>query len=96
MKLSLPIALWSVLVLPVLLFTALPAQAAGESHCYSIRNADEKNLCLAQVRQKESPCYSIRDADTKAWCLASVSRKRSHCYSIRRQDQKNACLARVR
>lgn len=69
---------------------------ASESHCYSIRDADRKNVCLAMAKQQASYCYSVRDADDKNLCLAQVKSQRSYCYSIRTADQKNQCLAMVR
>jgi hypothetical protein len=69
---------------------------ASESACYSIRDADRKNMCLARARNQESYCYSIRHSDDKHMCLAVVKKRRSDCYSIRSNDQKNMCLAQVR
>lgn len=69
---------------------------ANESACYSIRDADRKNMCLAQAKRQDSYCYSIRNADDKHMCLAVVKNRRSDCYSIRSSDQKNMCLAQVK
>ena len=69
---------------------------AGESSCYSIRDADRKNMCLAQAKRQESYCYAIRNGDDKHLCLAVVKQRRSDCYSIRSNDQKNMCLAQVK
>lgn len=69
---------------------------ASESACYSIRDADRKNMCLAQAKNQESYCYSIRHSDDKHMCLAVVKKRRSDCYSIRSNDQKNMCLAQVK
>ncbi len=68
---------------------------ANVSSCYAIRDADRKNMCLAQVKQQVSYCYSIKDADARHMCLAVVKKRRSDCYSIRSSDQKNLCLAQV-
>ena len=69
---------------------------ASESHCYSIRDNDRKNVCLATAKQQASYCYSVQDADTKNVCLAQVKGQRSNCYSVRNADLKNQCLALVR
>lgn len=69
---------------------------ANESACYSIRDADRKNMCLAQAKRQESYCYAIRNADDKHMCLAVVKNRRSDCHSIRSNDQKNMCLAQVK
>jgi hypothetical protein len=37
-----------------------------------VRNADDKNVCLAQVKQQRSYCYSVRSNDLKNQCLAMV------------------------
>jgi len=72
------------------------ARASG-SNCYSIRNSNEKNYCLALVKRQDSYCHSIRgSADTKNLCLAQVKGQKSYCYSIRNSDEKNQCLALVR
>jgi len=72
------------------------ASTASESQCYSIRDNDRKNLCLASVKQQPSYCYSIQESDTKNVCLAQVKGQRSYCYSVRNADLKNQCLAMVR
>jgi hypothetical protein len=77
-------------------FTMGTPGLANESACHSIRDADRKNMCLAQVRGQESHCYSIRNSDDKHMCLAVVKKRRSDCYSIRSNDQKNMCLAQVK
>lgn len=38
---------------------------AQDSHCYSIRDNDEKNYCLALAKRQDSYCYSIRSQDDK-------------------------------
>ncbi len=69
---------------------------ANASNCYSIRDQDRKNYCLATAKNQKSYCYSIRDQDTKNFCLAQLSNQRSYCYSIRSSDTKNQCLGMVR
>ena len=82
--------------LSTLLLIPGPVPAQDASRCYSIRDNDRKNLCLALARRDASACYSIRDSDDKNLCLAQVRGERSTCYSIRDSDQKNQCLAMVR
>ncbi|MFO0120825.1 MAG: hypothetical protein ACK51Y_04425 [Burkholderiales bacterium] len=84
------------LCLATLLLIPGPAPAQDTSRCYSIRDNDRKNMCLALARRDASACYSIRDNDDKNMCLAQVRGQRSNCYSIRDNDQKNQCLAMVR
>ncbi len=66
---------------------------ANESNCYSIKNNDSKNFCLANAKNQKSYCYSIQESDTKNFCLAKVGHQKSYCYSIRANDPKNQCLA---
>lgn len=70
--------------------------SASESHCYSIKDADQKNHCLALAKRKDSYCYSIRAQDGKNLCLAQTKGQKSYCYSIRSSDTKNQCLALAR
>ena len=79
-----------------LLLSPAQVRAQDTSRCYSIRDNDRKNMCLALARRDASACYSIRDNDDKNLCLAQVRGQRSNCYSIRDNDQKNQCLAMVR
>lgn len=69
---------------------------SNESRCYSIRDSDQKNHCLAMAKGQSSYCYSIRDSDFKNVCLAQTKSQKSYCYSIRANDLKNQCLALVR
>ena len=48
----------------------LPSQKKKDTYCYSIREADSKNLCLAQIKNQKSYCYSIQSSDIKNQCLA--------------------------
>jgi hypothetical protein len=77
----------------MLLATVAHAQA---SHCYSIKNQNRKNYCLAQVKEERSYCYSIKEQDLKNFCLAEVSGQRSYCYSIRSLDNRSQCLAKTK
>jgi hypothetical protein len=72
------------------------AAGATETHCYSIRDNDEKNYCLAMAKRQDSYCYSIRESDAKNICLAQAKGQKSYCYSVRNSDNKNKCLALVR
>ena len=66
------------------------------ANCYSIRNSDEKNLCLAETKGVTSYCYSIKAADKKNLCLAKVRKdesRRNWCYAIKDTDARNVCLA---
>ena len=84
-----PVCLYLSLLLPVV-------SVASETHCYSIRDNDRKNVCLATAKNQPSYCYSVQDSDTKNVCLAQVKDQRSYCYSVRNADLKNQCLALVR
>jgi len=79
----------------VLLLTTSNAQA-NDSHCYSIKNSDQKNYCLALAKHQDSYCYSIQESDSKNLCLAQVKNQKSYCYSIKVSDSKNQCLAQVK
>jgi hypothetical protein len=79
----------------VLLFTT-PKVHANDSHCYSIKNSDQKNYCLALAKHQHSYCYSIHESDAKNLCLAQIKNQKSYCYSIKSSDSKNQCLALVK
>lgn len=66
------------------------------ANCYSIRDNDLKNNCLAMDKNNSSYCYSIKDNDMKNYCLAKIQQSRSYCYSIKNSDIKNECLSVVR
>jgi len=81
----------------VIFFTVLPiASFANESHCYSIKNSDQKNYCLALAKHQVSYCYSLQESDSKNLCLAQIKNQKSYCYSIKASDSKNQCLAMVK
>ena len=80
----------------MLLLLLTPPAVAASSTCYSIKDADRKNLCLATSTNQQSYCYSIRDNDSKNMCLARLTLQKSHCYSIKAHDTKSECLALFR
>ena len=50
--------------------SVLPSQKKTDNYCYSIREADSKNICLAQTKNQKNYCYSIQSSDIKNHCLA--------------------------
>ena len=75
-------------------FLIQPAQAATDpSRCYSIRDADLRNACLAETRGEKGQCYAIRDHDRRQLCLAQTTGQKSTCYNVHDKDRKAACLA---
>jgi hypothetical protein len=42
------------------------------SYCYAVKDADTKNMCLANVMHQQSYCYAIREHDMKQQCLSQV------------------------
>jgi hypothetical protein len=79
----------------VLMVSGLVNAAPDASRCYSIQDADRRNICLAQTRGESSRCYSVRHDDQRHSCLAVTSQERSRCYSIREGDARAMCLAVV-
>ena len=75
------------------LYSIATSHAANDSYCYSIRNSDQKNSCLALAKKQDNYCYSIREPDSKNLCLAQIKNQKSYCYSIQSNDIKNHCLA---
>jgi hypothetical protein len=69
---------------------------ASEANCYSIKDADLKNYCLASSKNSDSYCFSIHVQDTKNQCLAHVRKQKSYCYSIKDHDTKNLCLSKIK
>ena len=55
------------------------SHAANDSHCYAIKNTDQKNFCLAVVKKQDSYCYNIRESDSKHMCLAQIKNQKSYC-----------------
>jgi len=49
----------------VLLLILSPKANANEANCYSSKNSDQKNFCLATAKHQGSYCYSIHESDTK-------------------------------
>ena len=62
---------------------------ADTSNCYSIKDSDLKNSCLAVTKNEKSRCYAIKGRDLKNICLAQVGKEKSRCYSIKDRDQKH-------
>lgn len=80
----------------ILLFAALIPSislAGNPAHCYSIKDQNQKNHCLAVTQKQMALCYSITNSDMKNACLAQVGGEKSRCYSINDRDQKERCLA---
>ena len=80
----------------LLLWLFITPACAAVSDCYSIKDHDRKNLCLATSTNQQSYCYSMRDSDGKNVCLARLTLQKSYCYSIRANDTKSECLALFR
>ena len=78
---------------PIIVICSLLASTTAIANCYSISNADNKNVCLAKNKRQSSYCYSVNNSDLKNNCLAQVKHERSYCYSIKNNDLKNECLA---
>jgi uncharacterized protein involved in tellurium resistance len=69
---------------------------ANTNACFSIKDPDRKNVCLAMSKRQNSYCYSVKESDTKNMCLANVMQQQSYCYSIKMHDMKQQCLAQVK
>lgn len=80
----------------LLILTLAVFPALANADCYSIRDNDMKNNCLAMEKHETSYCYSIRDNDKKNYCLAKLKHERSYCYSIKDNNTKNECLTFVK
>jgi hypothetical protein len=76
-----------------LLTLGLVIASLAHADCYSIKDSDNNNICLAKTKNQSGYCYSVRDGDIKNNCLAEVKQKRSYCYNIRSNELKNECLA---
>jgi VCBS repeat-containing protein len=59
-----------------LLLILSPKANANEANCYSSKNSDQKNFCLATAKHQGSYCYSIHESDTKI-CVLHRSKVRS-------------------
>ena len=88
--------LYALVGVGIILLLIIPIAQANDSHCYSIKNSDQKNYCLALAKHQDSYCYSIQESDTKNLCLAQIKNQKSYCYSIKASDSKNQCLAVVK
>lgn len=71
----------------------LNAQSSGK--CSSIRDHDQRNMCLAQAEQSSSYCVRIRNEDQKNLCRARIEKRSNYCSRIRDNDMKNKCGAEV-
>ena len=76
----------------MLLLLLTPPAIAASSTCYSIKDADRKNLCLATSTSQLSHCHAIRDSDAKNMCLARLTLQKSYCFNIKAKDGKAECL----
>ena len=88
--------LYALVGVGIILLLTTPIAQANDSHCYSIKNSDQKNYCLALAKHQDSYCYSIHESDSKNLCLAQVKNQKSYCYSIKASDSKNQCLAVIK
>jgi hypothetical protein len=88
--------LYALVGVGIILLLTTPNVQANDSHCYSIKNSDQRNYCLALAKHQDSYCYSIQESDSKNLCLAQVKNQKSYCYSIKASDSKNQCLAMVK
>lgn len=68
---------------------------AGDSACFSIKNADQRAYCLGLARQNHDYCYRIKDADRRNECLAITKGARYRCHAIKDADSRKGCLAQV-
>ena len=46
------------------------------SECYSLKDADQKNACLAEAKADTPYCYRIKAGDRRDACLAQAKRAR--------------------
>lgn len=69
---------------------------AGDSACFSIKDADQRAYCLGLARQNHDYCYRIKDADRRNECLSITKRARDRCHAIKNPDSRKACLTQVR
>jgi len=90
---------WKIFAGLYLLFFSLLVShfaSANVTNCYSIKDSDKKNYCLALNHRQASYCYSIKNRDDKNLCLAQTHQQRSYCYSIQESDLKNQCLGMLK
>jgi len=84
------------ITLSILLTSQLVIQAHAaddSSRCYSIRDSDLRQACLAETRNNKGTCYAISDPDRRQLCIAQTTGQKSSCYNVRDKDKKAACLA---
>ena len=72
----------------VVVSTLLPLSAHA-ADCYSIKDPDLKNHCLATTKHEPYYCYRIKAPDQKNACLAETKSEQSNCYRIQDPDQRN-------
>lgn len=69
------------------------------SSCYSVKNENLRNACLANAFKQESNCFSIIDDENlRNHCLGVVKGTESNCFSITidYEDSRNFCLGSVK
>lgn len=77
----------------------MPATAsAGTGKCYGLKDADQKNLCLAKATGDGAMyCGKIKGADLKKFCEATVQyRSRSMCSFIKNSTLRKQCEAELK
>lgn len=80
-------------ILLILLALTLYSQAfANEANCYSIKDQDRKNHCLALAKDQVSFCLSIKDNDLKSHCQVQVTEDKSYCNGIKDAAFKSKCF----
>lgn len=63
--------------------------------CFTIKNKDMRNECLAIKNHNRSYCFAIANEYTKNDCLANADGKNSYCYAINNDNLRFNCLAGV-
>ena len=73
-----------------------PIPNAGK--CHVLKNADQRNLCLAKVTGHVAKyCAKIRGKDLKKYCDATLRyHSRAMCTSIKNSDLKKRCIKELR
>lgn len=66
--------------------------------CYSIKNENMKNACLANALKKENHCFAITNGDSRNLCLGVVRKNEANCFGINsdNKDSQNFCLGSVK
>jgi hypothetical protein len=68
----------------------------SENFCYTIKNDDSKNSCIAKTKRKEADCHAIHHEDTRNSCIAQIRGSESYCHTINNENMKSSCIAIVR